>query len=182
MAVMPQRLLITTLLLISPLGALAADNGIYLGASIGQANTKLDEGFTDGFDADDTGYKFILGIRPLDWLGFEASYVDLGQADDRVDGVRLRSDVDGIAAYAIGFLAVGPVDVFAKGGAITWDASVTSPDLNLSADDDGTDLAFGVGAQFRVWSLSLRAEYEIFDIGSADDVNLLSVGVTWTFL
>jgi hypothetical protein len=38
-----------------------------------------------------------------------------------------------------------------------------------------------VGAQFRVWSLSLRAEYEVFDIEDVD-VDMISVGVTWTFL
>jgi hypothetical protein len=39
-----------------------------------------------------------------------------------------------------------------------------------------------VGAQFRVWSLALRAEYERFDISDADEVDMISVGVTWTFL
>ena len=48
--------------------------------------------------------------------------------------------------------------------------------------DDGTDLAYGVGAQFRVWSLSLRAEYEKFDVDDVDDLNMVSVGFTFTFL
>jgi hypothetical protein len=48
--------------------------------------------------------------------------------------------------------------------------------------DDGTDLAYGVGAQFRVWSLSLRAEYEVFDVDDVDDLNMISVGFTFTFL
>lgn len=172
------RTLAVLFLLTTSGAALAADNGIYLGASIGQANIEIDEGLPDDFDSDDTGYKFILGIRPLDWLGFEASYVDLGQPDD----AGVEADIDGISAFAIGFLALGPVDLFAKGGAINWDSKVNVGDLGVSASDDGTDLAYGVGAQFRIWSLSLRAEYEIFDIDGADDVNLLSVGVTWTFL
>jgi hypothetical protein len=65
---------------------------------------------------------------------------------------------------------------------INWDSKLNARDLDVSVSDDGTDLAYGVGAQFRIWSLSLRAEYEIFDIDGADDVNMLSVGVTWTFL
>jgi hypothetical protein len=56
------------------------------------------------------------------------------------------------------------------------------PGLDLSASDDGTDLTYGVGAQFRVWSLGIRAEYEIFDIDGPDNVDLISLGVTWTFL
>ncbi|MCK7513561.1 MAG: hypothetical protein MZV70_62425 [Desulfobacterales bacterium] len=57
---------------------------------------------------------------------------------------------------AVGFLPVGPVDLFARVGAINWDADLTAPGLGINGSDDGTDLTYGVGAQFRVWSLSLR--------------------------
>lgn len=158
--------------------AMAADNGIYVGGSLGQANVEIDEGPID-IDGDDTGFKVIAGIRPLDWLGVEANYVNFGEVED--DGLEL--DADGISAFAVGFLAVGPVDLFAKGGLVSWDSSVgldgVSGDLR---SDDGTDLAYGVGAQFRVWSLSLRAEYEVFDVDDVDDLNMISVGFTFTFL
>ena len=58
----------------------------------------------------------------------------------------------------------GPVDLFARAGAIDWSADVTAPGLGINGSDDGIDFTYGVGAQFRVWSLSLRAEYELFDI------------------
>ena len=77
---------------------------------------------------------------------------------------------------------LGPVDLFARVGAIDWSADVTARDLDIRGSDDGTDFTYGVGAQFRVWSLSLRAEYELYDISDADTVDLISVGVTWTFL
>jgi hypothetical protein len=124
----------------------------------------------------------ILGWRPLDWLAVEGNYVDLGSADDDVLGEKVESDIDGIALSAVGFLPVGPVDVFARVGVIDWDAEIAVPDLDFRAKDDGTDLAYGVGTQFRVWGLSLRAEYERFDIGEADKVDMLSVGLTYTFL
>ena len=44
------------------------------------------------------------------------------------------------------------------------------------------DFSYGGGAQFRVWSLSLRAEYEVFDIAEADNVDMISLGIMWTFL
>jgi hypothetical protein len=158
--------------------AMAADNGIYVGGSLGQANVEISEGPVD-IDGDDTGFKVIAGIRPLDWLAVEANYVNFGEVED--DGLEL--DADGISAFAVGFLAVGPVDLFAKGGLVSWDSSVgldgVSGDLR---SDDGTDLAYGVGAQFRVWSLSLRAEYEVFDVDDVDDLNMFSVGFTFTFL
>ena len=50
----------------------------------------------------------------------------------------------------------------------------------IKGSDDGTDLTYGVGAQFRVWSLSVRGEYERFDISNADTVDMFSIGVTST--
>lgn len=155
--------------------AMAADNGIYVGGSIGQSNVEIREGAVD-FDGDDTGFKVIAGIRPLDWLAVEANYVNFGEPKD--DGVKI--DADGISAFAVGFLAVGPVDLFAKGGLISWDSTVGAGGFRRG--DDGTDFAYGVGAQFRVWSLSLRAEYEKFDVDDIDDLNMFSVGFTFTFL
>ena len=159
--------------------AFAADNGFYLGGSVGQANVEVENiggvGAAD-FDGEDTAFKFIAGIRPLDWLAVEASYVNFGEPDDTVQGTRIETEGDGISAFAVGFLAAGPVDLFAKAGLITWDTNVSG------LDEDGTDFAYGVGAQFRIWSLSLRAEYEKFEVDQIDDLNLLSVGVTFTFL
>jgi hypothetical protein len=161
--------------------ALAADNGIYLGASVGQSNVKYDELDLD-FDASATGYKVIAGWRFLDWLAVEGNYVDLGSGDDRVLGEKVESDVNGVTLSAVGFLPVGPVDLFARVGAINWSADLDAPGLGIRGSDDGTDLAYGVGAQFRVWSLSVRGEYERFDISDADTVDMVSIGVTWTFL
>jgi OOP family OmpA-OmpF porin len=163
------------------LPAVAADNGFYLGASVGQANLKIDDLTNDtfendDFDADDMAFKLIAGMRPLDWLGVEAAYVNFGEPEDTVLGQKLKADGDGISAFAVGFLATGPVDLFAKVGLISWDSKISG-----SFDDDGTDLAYGAGAQFRVLGLSIRAEYEKFDISDVD-LDMISVGVTYTFL
>ncbi|HKQ13987.1 MAG TPA: outer membrane beta-barrel protein [Steroidobacteraceae bacterium] len=160
--------------------AVAADNGFYLGGSIGQANLKVDDlsnGIsTADFDGDDMAWKLIAGFRPLDWLGLEASYVNFGEPEDTVLGEKLKAEGDGITAFAVGFLPVGPVDLYAKVGLISWDSKISG-----DFSDDGTDLAYGVGAQFRVLSLSIRAEYEKFDVSNVD-LDMISVGVTYTFL
>jgi opacity protein-like surface antigen len=165
--------------------AQAADNGIYLGGSVGQSSVQYDESFEGqnlNFDASATGFKVIAGWRFLDWLAVEGNYIDLGSGDDRVLGEKVESDVSGISLSAVGFVPLGPVDLFARVGAINWDADLDAPGLGASASDDGTDLTYGIGAQFRVWSLSIRGEYEIFDISDADTVDMFSIGVTWTFL
>ena len=163
----------------------SADNGIYLGASVGESSVSIDDNIAGenlDFDASSTGYKAIVGWRFLDWLAVEGKYVDLGSGDDRVAGESSETGVDGISLSAVGFLPIGPVDIFARVGAIDWNADVEAPNLGVRASDDGTDLTYGLGAQFRVWSLGLRAEYERFDISNADKVDMISLGVTWTFL
>jgi opacity protein-like surface antigen len=169
------------LLALPVLPAVAADNGFYLGGSVGQAGLKIDD-LTDGalpnddFDGDDTAWKLIAGFRPLDWLGLEAAYVNFGEPEDTVLGQKLKAKGDGISAFAVGFLPTGPVDLYAKVGLISWDSKIAS-----GFDDSGTDLAYGVGAQFRVLSLSIRAEYEKFDVSDVD-LDMISVGLTYTFL
>ena len=169
---------------IAAVPAQAADNGIYLGGSVGAAGVKADESFEGSnfnYDAGSTGFKLIAGWRFLDWLAVEADYVDLGSGNDKVQGVELETDVSGVSLSAVGFLPLGPVDLMARAGAINWSADLRSPGFG-SISDDGTDFTWGVGAQFRVASLAIRAEYEQFDIADANTVDMISLGVTWTFL
>jgi hypothetical protein len=53
--------------------AQAADNGFYFGAALGKSQVDVDDRFEDFVDDDATVYKVIAGIRPLDWLAFEAT-------------------------------------------------------------------------------------------------------------
>jgi opacity protein-like surface antigen len=112
----------------------------------------------------------------------EANYIDLGSGSDHVAGETLKADVNGTTLSAVGFVPIGPVDLFARIGAINWNASLEAPSLSMKASDNGTDLTYGIGAQFRILSLSLRAEYERFDVSDIDTVDMVSLGVTWTFL
>jgi hypothetical protein len=167
---------ITLALALGATPSLAADNGIYLGGSIGQSGAQDD---SVGFDADATGYKLILGWRFLDWLSVEGNYIDFGSGSDNVLGSRVKTDADGLSLSAVGFLPLGPVDLFARAGVIDWSANVKSPSFP-NYGEDGTDLTYGLGAQFRLGSLGFRAEYEVFDLG-ATDLDMFSIGVTWTF-
>ena len=177
---------VTFLLNLTAAAAWGADNGIYIGAGAGQSQVEASEGVPDlgsvEFDGDATAYKLILGWRPLNWLAVEGNYLDLGSADDDVLGTEIESDIDGLTLSVLGFLPIGPVDLFARVGVINWDAELTAPEFDVRAKDDGTDFAYGVGAQFRVWSLSLRAEYERFEISDVDKLDMISLGLTWTFL
>jgi hypothetical protein len=172
-----RKALLAAAALLASTATMAADNGIYLGASLGDANIDIDAGFAQ-VDSDDTGFKFIAGLRPLDWFAVEASYVNFGEAESGP----LAANADGISAFGVFFMPVGPVDVFAKGGLISFDTSIEVDGVGDIYREDGTDLAYGVGVQFRLLSLGIRAEYEKFEIDDVDDANMLSIGVTYTFL
>ena len=156
--------------------AAAADNGIYIGGSVGASNLK--ESDLD-FSSNATGFKVIAGWRFIDWLSIEGNYVDFGSGSDSVGGEKIKTDGNGLSVSAVGFLPLGPVDLFARVGVFDWSAHLSSDSIGKFGDN-GTDITYGAGAQFRIWSMSLRGEYERFDL-SGTDVDLFSVGFTWTF-
>jgi len=168
--------------------AQAADHGFYLGVSVSQV--KLDnvgEDFGTGdldnfnFDLDDTSWKLVAGFRPLDHFSVELNYIDLGKESRSFAGSQFRVDGKAYGAFVLGFLPVGPVDLFAKGGLVRWETDARGP-LGFRFDDDGTEFGYGAGVQVRLGSLAARLEYEQFDVDNTDGVELLSLGATWTFL
>src|SRR5688500_294284 len=65
--------------------------GFYIGGAIGNATVEFEDDWTgDTFDADDTGYKIIVGYRIIDWVAVEVNYSDYGAPVDRF----LGSDVE----------------------------------------------------------------------------------------
>jgi opacity protein-like surface antigen len=169
----------------------AADNGFYIGGSVGQGKTDFDDEILDDFlDGEDTGFKLIAGFRPLDWLGVEVNYVDLGEISQNEDFVDLSDfslEQKGIAGYGVLFYDFTVFDVFAKAGLVKWEADLSfiGDGQIVEASDDSTDFAWGVGAQARFGSLAARLEYERFQVDVADgfkEPEMISLGVTWTFL
>jgi Outer membrane protein beta-barrel domain len=161
---------------LASLPALAVDNGIYLGGSVG-ASKVTNHDF--GVSTDSTGFKVIAGWRFIDWLSIEGNYIDFGPGNDTAGGQKIRTDGNGVSLSAVGFLPLGPFDLFARVGAFDWSASASSSSIG-NFGKNGTDVTYGGGAQFRLLGFSFRAEYERFDL-SGSDVDLFTVGATWTF-
>lgn len=156
----------------------AVDKGLYLGASVGESDVSISSSSVDvpKFSGKDFAYKGIIGLRFLDWLAVEGNYVDLGKPDS----AQLKADSNGVSAFMVGYKDLGPVDLFAKVGAIDWKSKITSNGVRVSSHD-GTDLAYGVGLQVGIPLLfKIRAEYERYEVDRG--ANLLSVGLIWTFL
>jgi hypothetical protein len=171
--------------------AQAADNGVYAGIAVGQSKTDVQSFFDDDeVDEEDTGFKLLLGLRPLDWLGVEVNYVYLGEVSggaDFPDFTSFRVKQTGFGASGVLFYDIATFDLFAKAGLIRWDASRTVDTFfgRFNVSDKGTDLTWGAGAQARFGSLAARLEYERYEIDESDGFigkpHLISLGLTWTF-
>jgi len=164
-----------------------ADGGWYVGASTGVSSLSLDVPDDNdnlfGFDEDDTAFKIYGGYvvdLPLIDLGVEAGYVDFGNPSDLLPGFRAEVQASGVNVWGIAGVDVGPIGLFGKLGAIAWDLDgQTTGSINQSFGDSGTDIGYGLGAKFMLFSLEVRAEYERYEI--EDTIDMVSVGVNWVF-
>jgi opacity protein-like surface antigen len=195
--------------------ACAADPlGFYMGAGVGQSHVRSDLNLSAfgplpsrGFSTEGTktGWKAILGIRPLSIIGAEAEYIDFGSASGSASipatvstgglNATVSSHPKAAALFAMGYLPIPLpyLDVFAKAGAarlrssLNANAQVTCP-ISLpciqifvppySASASSTRFAYGAGLQVKVAGLAVRAEYERISAGGGD-ADLLSLALTW---
>lgn len=175
----------TTLLLGASSASAGGDSGFYVGASVGQASFSVDTIDTDNFDFDDddNAYKVMLGYN-FGWLPFldvavEGAYRNLGEFEGSGLLSGVSSEIDTIDLFGMLTANMGPVGLFAKVGYVDWDIETDVQDSNFSTS--GSDAAYGIGAQARIASFAVRGEYEVFEIEGADDLEMLSVGLTYTF-
>jgi len=181
-------LCVLVFLLAGALPAMAKNNGFYIGGSIGQSTLKVTS-FSDNlgdlsFNDSDNGYKVFLGYRFLHFLAVEGSYVDFGTPKDTVaEGVDAEIKLNGYDAFALGILPLGPVDLFAKLGVISWDSDIKAiyEEVVDRQSDSGTDAAYGIGAAFKLGSIAIRGEFEMFQVENSDDVYMVSLGISYTF-
>ena len=148
----------------------------YVGASVGQADIE---------DVDDTSIKIFGGYKSGNF-GFEAAYHDLGKQSETDPFLGTASiEVTGIELSAAGYLpASNSFDLFGKIGLFIWDADFSLTGFP-SVSEDGNDLVFGFGAQFKPsQQFSIRAEYQITEIGLDGidlDTDILSIGAALHF-
>lgn len=158
--------------------AFAADDGFYLGAGLGYFQLDVgDVNEAGSWDAGDTAYKIGVGYNFLKYFGVEVEWIDGGSPED----VGVSIDVTGWNASAIGRWPVTEkFDVFAKLGAIMWDADLHGPGGHASTD--GTDFSWGVGAGWNFTDhFTVNAEYQGFELADTDSSALWSASAVWRF-
>jgi outer membrane protein with beta-barrel domain len=172
----------------SPLVAVADPLGAYVGASVGQSTVRADP---IEFNKHDSGWKVLVGIRPLALFGAEIAYADYGHPSIRYPpfflgyGASARASAGEAFGLAYLPLPVPNLDVYGKAGfaRLSYRASINSGCLACAPHNPGytsTRLAYGGGVQLRFSKLAARVEYERISASNGDP-SLLSVGLTWTF-
>lgn len=188
------RLTIFALLLSFAALSANAGDGLYAGVSVGSVALDTDFGdITRDLDDDETGYSGVIGLKLSDSLAIEGGYNNFGSYSNLFDLDLTRTSIDadftGFDLFGVLSIPLGPLEVFGKAGVVFWNAEtdilvvppVGNP-IRLTGDEDGSDLAFGVGANVEITSsLSLRGEYEWFDLDNTERVSFVSLGLLYRF-
>jgi hypothetical protein len=170
--------------------------GLYIGGAAGRGNVRLDQtpagGFLD-FDESHLGWKALIGIRPIPFLGAEAEYVDFGNPDTTIGPVSTDVRARAFGISAVGFIPITPIfDIFGKAGGArlqtTANGTVVGGAPCQAGFDcglfrlDTTDTRFMYGAGFQVGApaFKFRLEYQRISASNGDP-SLLSAGLIWTF-
>ncbi len=158
-----------------------AQEGFYAGASAGSATIEdKSEGLE--FKGNDFAWKIFGGYMFSDVFGIEAGWADMGSPSDSILGAKTKIEANGFDLFAVGVLPVNDsFDIFGKAGMINWNAKGYVDGAKVM-DDDGNDLALGVGGRLKLNdTMRARAEFEWFDISDADKVWAISVGFEMSF-
>lgn len=155
--------------------AASAFGNPYIGANIGQADYDI-----GGFD-DPTSWTILAGYNINEYFAAEISYTDFGEADDDITPI-WTIDADAVAAALV---ATYPINekfgVFAKLGAISWDATLEEQGYGEIASDDGTDLLYGFGLRYAISpAVDIVGQYLIADVDE-DDISNLTIGLNYNF-
>jgi hypothetical protein len=185
-----RHLLLMAALALGASAAHADDGFFYLGAGISKNKVSeiTDGGGTFG-DLDKTSWKVLAGFRPISVVAVEADYLDLGsQTKNFVDGSS-HSDAKAFAGYAVGFLPI-PVpflDLYGKAGLARWKldgttGAVVPPGNFFAFSKQGTEFAWGLGAQAHIGNIGGRLEYENFNIPNTSGAKVFSLAVILSLL
>ena len=176
--------------------------GGYIGVGFGKGSADLSvSDFNDGsitsgrVDDTDTGWKLFGGYGFNKNFAVEGGYADLGESNFNgtsnglgflyfAGPVNIDIETKSLFVDLVAIMPFKKWSLFGKIGFHNWDAEVTvsNPPVSGSADDDGTDPHFGVGAEWRPsprWGL--RLEWEVFTEVLEEDIEAISLSGIYRF-
>jgi OmpA-OmpF porin, OOP family len=161
-----------------------AESEIYGGIGVGYSTFKVD---SLSFEGSSYATREFLGFRYGDYLGLEAGYINFGKVKDRVvvqDGQPSLVDSIQTSGYNVSLVGRYPLDeeltAFGKLGMINWKSETTLSTFDLAENDNGNDLMWGLGLDFRgSGRIHVRIEAEFVDIPFASAWWVLTTSVIY---
>ena len=181
--------------LVVPLSHAQDTNNFYVGAGIGHADQKDScDDIAGSCDDTDTGWKLFVGYKFNSYVSAEGGYIDFGEsdADDVVLGIPVSAEAE-VDGFFLTGIASWPLydkfNIFGKIGVLFWDVDVDASGggTTVSDDETGTDIMFGLGAEYIFTNkISARVEWEHFNnVGDSDigdtDIDLISGSILFRF-
>lgn len=171
-------------------------NPAYFGMGLGQMTVQDVEPFDFGAGVDasvddtDTSFKFFAGFQFSPNVAAEFSYEDLGEASihytDGFDSLTEKAEVTAMTLSIIGLLPLQEdFSVFGRFGLAKADVDFSIKStfgVNGSDSSDSTEPLFGLGLQYDIENVLLRAEFTRFkDVGEdsdteGNDVDVFGIG------
>ncbi len=168
-----------TLLALALIGVSAtasADSWLYGGVQAGQADL-------NGETA--TSYGVHVGTGILPFIGLEAGYWNLGDAEVTVGNLSASSEASTVYFAAKPSIDFGPLHLYARGGLHSYEITYGGLLSNLSADD-GVDIMYGVGAEYSLLpGLTVGGGVQSFAVevnGDSDNITTFTLNATFHFL
>ncbi len=170
-------------LLLLPLGAYA-ENGFFLGGSIGSA--ELSEDF-DGLniDTDATSFRIVGGWRFNDYFAIEGGYHDFGDFEQTIDvgGTPATASLsaDGFTLGVGGYLPLGErFSLLGRFGMFFWDGNAEINNVSQATPEDSNPY-FGAGVGYSVSeSFLITGDFTRYELEDANS-NVFSIGVQYRF-
>lgn len=165
------RLTLVVVFALSAVGVAAgADVTWQLGADVGTLDDKV---MMDS----EGGYRLFLGVGLNRNWGIELAHLDLGEPGAHPGVVDISK-----TGTLYSLLFIHPLNemfaVFLRGGVLDWKVDATFS--GIPADEEGSDAAWGIGANYLVSDhVMLRAQLERFHVASK--INFVSIGAALCF-
>lgn len=167
------------------------DSAWYAGASVGQSKAKgtCSLFFGTSCDSTDTSYRIFGGYQLNKNLALELGYQQLGDVSLSSLGVTGTVEAKAYDLSALGILPVNEnISVYGRLGIYYADVDLSIPGTSMSGS--GTDLVYGVGAQYDFKNgLGIRAEWQKYNgvplpgafFATSSGYEVISIGATWRF-
>ena len=135
---------------------------------------------------DMNSYSIVIGTEYNRYFSTEVFYQNSDKSNDKIDGIKIKSD---FAAYGLDAYAYLPLgcdrvwSVFATAGIANYDSDTTS--VNGKSEDNGLGYRIGAGIQYSITNdLAVRAIARHIwadKLEDVDDMKEFSLGVKYAF-